>query len=217
MSFGLSTAPQPDETIEKGIGGLPLVQQQGLNTNQQVNLSGFVISSSGFPTGGIPPADGASTSARCISTGGRGFVSLSAGNNTAFVTTDTYIAEVFIPATVTVNGVAVLMGTAAGNGDIAVALANSAGTIVAQSTASTITTGTSTTYTQVSFATPYVAVGPSTYYVCVQGNSTSDKFMTHLAGNFGASLKTSQTFNTFTNITPPTTFTANQGPVADLF
>lgn len=173
-----------------------------------------------FPTGGIakgvPVAGGFTQSARLISTGNRGATSLTQGNDTALVTTDTYIAEIYMEGNVTVNGVAVLMGSVAGNGHLSVALATSAGAVVASS-ATTTTSGTSTTFTQVSFSTPYAAIGPATYYVLVQGDNTSDKIRMHGAGNFGAALQTSQTYGTFTTITPPTTFTTNQGPVADLF
>ncbi|HEX9059104.1 MAG TPA: hypothetical protein VF941_02900 [Clostridia bacterium] len=40
-------APQKDETIEYGMGGLPLVRDQGLNTNQPVNFSGATVDTSG--------------------------------------------------------------------------------------------------------------------------------------------------------------------------
>lgn len=168
------------------------------------------------PTGGIAAAGGFSQSPRCTSTGNRGVTSLTAPHSTAFVTTDTYIAEIFVEGNMTVTGVAVLMGTTAGNGNISVALANSSGVVVASS-ATTTTSGTSTTFTQVALSTPYSIIGPATYYVLVQGANTGDFLGTHVAGNFGASLKTSETYGTFTTITPPTTFTANQGPIADLY
>lgn len=212
------SAPQNDQTIEGMNGGLPGVRQFGLNTNQPVNFSGFQIDATGIvtPASGVAAAGGFTQSPRTLSTGGRGASALTSGTDTAFVTTDTYIAEVFIPANMTVTGVSVLQGTAAGNGHISVALANSTGKVVASS-ATTQTTGSTTTYTQVAFSSPYAAVGPATYYVLVQGDSTSDHIRMHAAGNFGAALKTSETYGTFTTITPPTTFTAAQGPVADLF
>lgn len=196
---------------------LPGVKQNGLNTNKPATF-GSTTSFTGTqtPTGGIAAAGGFSQSPRTISTGNRGATSLTQGTDTAFVTTDTYIAEVFVEGNVTVTGVSVLMGSAAGTGNINVALANSSGVVVASS-ATTTTSGTSTTFTKVPFSTPYSAVGPATYYILVQGSTTSDKIRTHAAGNFGASLKTSETYGTFTTVTAPTTFTANQGPVADLY
>lgn len=197
--------------------------QRALKTALPVTLSSTLavtgattLTGAQTPTGGIGPAGGFTQSPRTISTGNRGATSLTTGTDTAFVTTDTYIAEVFIEGNVTVTGVSVLMGSAAGTGNMNVALANSSGVVVANS-ATTTTSGTSTTYTQVAFTAPYAAIGPATYYVLVQGSTTSDKIRMHPAGNFGAALKTSETYGTFTTVTAPTTFTAAQGPIADLY
>lgn len=196
---------------------LPGVKQNGLNT-QKAATFGSTVSTAGVytPTGGVAAAGGFSQSPRCVSTGNRSVTSLTAPHSTAFVTTDTYIAELFVEGNMTITGAAVLMGTTAGNGHISVALADSTGKVVASS-ATTTTTGTATTFTKVAFSSPYAAVGPATYYLLVQGDSTSDFLGTHVAGVFGASLKTSETYGTFTTVTPPTTFTANQGPIADLY
>ncbi|HEX9060841.1 MAG TPA: hypothetical protein VF941_11735 [Clostridia bacterium] len=198
-------------------------QARGINTLLATTL-GSTLSVTGVttltgavtPTGGVAAAGGFSQSPRLISTGNRGAMALTDGTDTAFVTTDTYIAEVFVEGNVTITGVSVLQGTTAGNGHISVALANSSGVVVASS-ATTTTTGTATTYTKVAFSSTYAAVGPATYYVLVQGDATTDHIRMHAAGNFGAALKTSETYGTFTTITPPTTFTAAQGPIADLY
>lgn len=206
----------------------------GMDTKKNITLHGaanmdlsdstgtFKMPSGGLanaltPTAGVAAAGGLSQSPRCTSTGNRGATSLTQGTDTAFVTTDTYFAETFIEGNVTVTGVSVLMGSVAGNGHMSVALLDSTGKVVAKS-ATTTTTGTSTTYTQVPFTAPFAAVGPATYYVAIQGDSTSDKVRMHAAGNFGAALKTSETYGTFaTTYTVPTTFTAAQGPTADLY
>lgn len=186
-------------------------QARGINTTLGITTGGV-----NTPTGGIAAAGGFTQSPRTISTGNRGATTLTTGTDTAFVTTDTYIAEIFVEGNMTITGVSVLQGTTTGNGNISVALANSSGVVVASSITTT-TTGSATTYTQVPLSTPYAAIGPATYYVLVQGSSTSDHIRMHAAGNFGAALKTSETYGTFTTITPPTTFTAAQGPVADLY
>lgn len=195
----------------------PLIYPAGFNTNKNATFGGTVAVTGEFtPTGGIAAAGSFTQSPRTVSTGGRGATALTTGTDTAFTTTDTYIAEVFIPANMTITGVSVLQGTTTGNGHLSVALANSSGVVVASS-ATTTTTGTATTYTQVAFSSTYAAKGPATYYVLVQGDSTSDHIRMHAAGNFGASLKTSETYGTFTTVTAPTTFTAAQGPIADLY
>lgn len=54
--------PEKDETLEFGIGGLPLVQNQGLNTLQASNLAGFLVDTSGNVTApGTLAATGAIT------------------------------------------------------------------------------------------------------------------------------------------------------------
>ena len=48
-------APTDNQTLEHALGGLPLVLQQGLNTNNAVNFSGFQVSTGGnasVPTSG---------------------------------------------------------------------------------------------------------------------------------------------------------------------
>lgn len=168
------------------------------------------------PTGGVAAAGGFSVSPRTFHTGGMAPSAITSGDDTAFTTTVTYFAEVFVPANATVTGVRVLMGTAAGNGNISVALANSSGTVVASS-ATTTTSGTQTTYTQVAFSTTYAAVGPATYWVLVQGSNTSDKIRTIAAAPAGTGSKTAQTYGTFTSITPTTTWTTGVGPTASLY
>lgn len=129
-------------------------------------------------------------------------------------TTETYIAEVFVPVTVTLTGIAVFNGSDV-TGNTAVALANADGTVVASS-AATAGSGTDA-YQRIPFTTPYTAVGPATYYVLRQQSSTTARYNAHTIGNFGASKKTGETFGTFTTITPPTTFTTALGPVASLY
>lgn len=136
------------------------------------------------------------------------------GNDSTPVITETYIAEVHIPATTTVTGIAAFNGSVA-SGNIKLALADDTGAVVA-STASTAMSGTDA-YQRVPFTAPYVAVGPGTYYVLQQIDNTTARVNSHTLGNFGASKKTGETYGTFTTVTPPTTFTTALGPVAGLY
>lgn len=208
---------------------LPVVKYEGLNTAKNTVLGGtlavtgaatftgaITTTAAQVPTGGVGAAGGFTASPRCLWTGGNAANALTTGTDTAFTTTQTQIAEVYIPSNVTVTGVAVLMGSAAGNGNLNVALANSSGVVVASS-ATTTTSGTSTTFTKVAFSSTYAAVGPATYYVLVQGSNASDKYRGIAAGTFGASAKTSETYGTFTTVSAPTTFTAAAGVHAQLY
>ncbi len=168
------------------------------------------------PTGGIAAAGGFAVAPRNIHTGGISVTQTTDGNDTTPATTETYIAEVFVPCNMTITGIALFNGSATGSGDVTVALANSSGAVVGTQSASTAVSGTDA-FQRVPLGATYAAVGPAVYYVLVQYNNTATRFNTHLLGNFGASKKTAETYGTFTTITPPTTFTANQGPIASLY
>jgi hypothetical protein len=165
------------------------------------------------PNLGLLAAPSQSISARLMHTGG--IISASGGDATPVVT-ETYICEVYVPANASINGVAILNGTAVA-GKIVVGLADSSGDVLANSAlAGTNLSGTNA-YQRVAFTAAYAAKGPATYYVLAQFNNTSARFAVHLLGNFGASKKTGETFGTLTAITPPTTFTEGLGPIASLY
>lgn len=46
-------APDSSTTLEGALGGLPLVQNAGLNTNRAVNLSGFQVTTGGLGSGNV--------------------------------------------------------------------------------------------------------------------------------------------------------------------
>jgi hypothetical protein len=170
-------------------------------------------------TGGTRLSDGLAGAAglgtpTVFHSGGIGANSATMGTDTTPIVTETYIAEVFIPANCTLTGVSVLNGSAVA-GDMQIALADSSGAVVAQ-TASTAAAGTAA-FQKVPFTATYAAKGPAKYYILLQNDNVANRFRSHAVGNFGASKKTGETFGTFTTVTPPTTFTANLGPVADVY
>jgi len=101
------------------------------------------------------------------------------------------------------------------SGNVKYGLFDSAGTNVA-TTASTAMSGTDA-YQQIAFSAPYAAVGPATYYVALQVDNSTARINMHPFGAFPASKKTGETYGTWTSITPPTTFTADVGPMATLY
>lgn len=138
---------------------------------------------------------------------------------TQIVSTDTYYAEVFIPVNTTLTGVSILNGhTTSASQNMTVGLANSAGVIVASSNTTTAQS-TADLYQQIPFTATYQAVGPSKYYIAVQGSATTGFIATHTRGNYGAALKTSETYGTFVTTASysTTTFTTAQGPIADTY
>lgn len=157
---------------------------------------------------------GVATSPRCWHSGGLPARVSTDGTDSTPVITETYIAEVFVPANATLTGIAVMNGSAV-SGNIKLALANSSGAVVA-STASTAQAGIDS-YQRVPFTSTYAAAGPATYFVLLQVDNITARFNSHTFGNFGASKKTGETYGTFTTITPPTTFTTALGPIASLY
>lgn len=149
-----------------------------------------------------------------LHTGGMAPPTTTTGTDTTPSVTETYICEVWVPASKLLTGIALLNGSAVA-GNVKFALADRTGAIVA-STASTAQAGIAA-YQRVAFSAQYLAKGPATYYVLVTFNNTGARFRSHILGNFGASKKTGETYGTHTTITAPTTFTTGQGAIADVY
>lgn len=163
--------------------------------------------------GGIAPALGL-LAPTVFATGGAAATSATMGTDTTPVVTETYVARVFVPLNTTLTGISVLNGSAVA-GNVTVALADSSGTVVAAS-ATTAASGTAA-FQKVPFAAAYAAKGPGEYFVLLQCNNTSNRFRSHAVGNFKAGKLTAQTYGTLPAFTPPTAFTADLGPVADVY
>lgn len=178
------------------------------------------LTSSGVhtPTGGIAAAGGFSASPRNVSIGNLvPAVSTDFTNRTPTIT-EVYIGEVFVPANMTITGVAVFDGSASsGGGNVKMGLANSAGAVVA--TSASTAGGSNDAYALVPFTAPYAAVGPATYYILsIYDTATAGFFNAPPLGSFGCAIQTGQVYATgFTTITAPTTFTANACNVASLY
>ncbi len=202
-----------------------VVREDGLNTNKNVNIGINGVSAALWVSGAITSGGGlgsVTTNSTVFHSGGVGVVATTSLNQKQIVTTETYYAEVFIPANTTITGISVLNGhTTSGSQHTFVGLANSGGTIVAKS-ATTVTQTTADTYQQIPFTAAYSAVGPAKYYICVQGDATTGYIATFGATatqNFGANKVTSETYGTFltTASYATTTYTASLGPVADTY
>lgn len=142
---------------------------------------------------------------------------LTSGTSTTPSATTVYLTQVYIPFNSTLTGVYVNNAGTAGTNKYIVALFNSAGSAVANSTLSGITTSGTSAYQQLAFTGTYAAVGPGLYWIGLYVNGTTDRFYSvpavgQFAGYTGS--LTGQTFGTVAAITPPTSFTADVGPVA---
>lgn len=224
-----------------------VVREDGLNTNKNVNIGingstpnlwvagngtyggtlgvtgAVTLSSTLNVTGAITSPGGQAQAGTAQSTvfhsGGYQAPATTGLTQTQIVTTDTYFCEVFIPDNTTITGISILNGhTTSASQNMFVGLANAAGTIVANSNTTTAQ-GAADAYQQIPFTTPYNAIGPAKYYIAVQGSATTGFIATHTLGNFGATLKTSETYGTFVTTASysTTTFTTARGPVADTY
>lgn len=178
-------------------------------------LAVTTLSASGVitPTGGVAASGGFAVST-VFHSGDAAPSTTTTGTDTTPAVTETYIAEVFVPANCTLTGISLLNGSAVA-GNIKLALANSAGAILAQ-TASTASAGTAG-YQKVPFTAPLAVIGPAKYFILLQNDNVANRYRSHILGNFGASKKTGEVYGTFTAVTPPATFTTNLGPIADTY
>lgn len=141
------------------------------------------------------------------------------GTNTTLVSGTIYWADVYIPRNFTVTGIGVLNGATVGTNNGLVGLYDSAGTLLGNSALAGAVTAGANAFQQRALLTPYEAVGPGRYWVAYQANGTTDTLRTVAASTFIDVLTKSATgtFGTLTALTPPTTFTADVGPIAYVY
>lgn len=194
----------------------------GLTSTAGTTTLGATVATTIAPTGAITPTGGikgvsGSLTASCFTlhSGGIGVTAVATGTDATAVNTETYIVEFFVPVTTTFTGVSILhLATSTGN--VQFAIADRAGTVVAASTTAATAAVAAAAYQQVPFSAAVTLTGPDSYFLLMQ-NSASNHFRAHTIGNFRAGKKVGETFGTFTNVTVPTGFTANLGPIADLY
>jgi hypothetical protein len=172
------------------------------------------------PTGGLYNTSGAvATFAQyVVHTGGEAARASTDGTDATPSTTETYLAVIYVPVSMTVTGVSIFNGSATGSGNITVYIGTTAGAQVTGAlSASTAISGTDA-YQRVPFSAPITLPGPASYFVLSQYNNTSSRFNTHVFGDFPAGKLTSTTYGTFpAAFSAPTTFTTGLGPIASLY
>lgn len=192
--------------------------QYGIWADTGVSLSNITIASSNNISGTQVAAIGGAIvplSPRNLAT----CASPSVGfTNQTPVNTEVYTAEILVPATVGINGVAIQRGTVS-SGNVKVGLADSSGNVVATS-ASTLVTGADGDFQQVPFTSVFYAAAPATYYALTFYDNSTVRARSITTGNCGAGKLTGQTYATgfVSNVLlAPTTFTTALGPVANLY
>lgn len=130
--------------------------------------------------------------------------------------TTLYLTQIWVPHNVTLTGIGVLNAATVGTNKYIVALFNSSGVPVANSSTAGILTAGASAFQQVPFTGTYSALGPRTYWVGVYVNGVTDRY--YAIPTIGQALGlagtvTGQTFGLVTTVVLPTTFTADVGPV----
>lgn len=174
----------------------PVQEERGIRTNFGMYPSAGSFTS--FYTGGVTP------------------LSTTSGTDKTPADGTVFISAVNIPANTTVTGVSYSIGTVGGTDKAIAMLFDSDGTLVANSAVAGTTVGTTATFQRLAFTSTYSAVGPGLYFVGIQMNGTTARLRTHAAGDHPTDA-ISQTFGTPVDITIPTTFTADEGPIAVLY
>lgn len=189
-----------------GTGTVALIKADGSNV---VTIPGAVT-----PSAGITPAAGSFAGHWGANFGP---TSATVGTSTQGVANKQWISPLWIPANVTLTGLAYLIGTTGGTDKAIVSLYNNAGTLVANSTTAGggTTVGTAANLQSLDFTATYAAVGPARYFAAVQTNGTTAFIRTVPAfcslGPVGS--QTNASAVPAATITPPTSFVADTGPI----
>jgi hypothetical protein len=128
-----------------------------------------------------------------------------------------YYSSTVIGSKVGITGIEVLVGSTGGSDLWIFELHDSTGALVATTTISGTTAGTANLFQRIAFADIYLAE-PGTYYIAVQSNGTTAKLGTFASAGLPISTGSATgAFGTSAAITPPTTYTANLGPIAQVY
>lgn len=143
----------------------------------------------------------------------------SLGTSAVHVAGSWYRAEIFVPHVASWTGINVLNGATVGTDNVMVGLWDSAGNLIANSATTGVLSAGANAFQSHAFVAP-VLLAPGRYFVGVQCNGTTATTRRWAAAN-GGNLMTSITAGTFGTVpatfTPPTTFTADVGPIAALY
>ena len=146
-------------------------------------------------------------------------IAATSGTDSACTNGTAYVGTLNIPGNCTITGLEYLIGSVGGTDKVIVSLHDEGGAVLANSAVAGVTVGTAANTQQVPFTAAVTVVGPCKVFVALTFNGTTAKFRTIPAFCHGGILGNSvtQTFGTVAAFTPPTTFTADKVPVANLY
>jgi len=140
------------------------------------------------------------------------------GTSTTPVAGTLYIADVVIERDMVVHGIGALIGGTGGTDKFIYALYDSAGNLVGNTATAGVTVGTLNTCQEI-LLTNEVSIKAGQYFIGVQLNGTTARLRTMATATFitPSTDSVAGTFATLPNITVPTTFTADKGPIAYVY
>ena len=176
--------------------------------------STFAVTGATTLTGGVVPIAGIPTP---LWGGGLAPAAATTGTSTQGIANQQWISPVWVPANVTLTGLAFLIATTGGTDKAIVSFYNNAGTLVANSTtaSSGTTVGTAANIQSLAFTSTYAAVGPARYWASVQTNGTT-AYIRIIAAQTSVALvgtKTNTVSLPAATVTVPTGFIADTGPI----
>jgi hypothetical protein len=127
-----------------------------------------------------------------------------------------YYSSIVIGNPATLTGIQAMVGTTGGSDTWVFELHSPTGVLLAASAATTA--GTASTWQRLAFTATYNLTVPGTYWLVVQSNGTTAKLATlnsDVNPTFTGSATGTQ--GVAASITPPTTYTANLGPMATVY
>lgn len=139
------------------------------------------------------------------------------GTNTTSVSGTVWYADVFIPLPGTLlTGIGILNGTTIGTDNGLVSLYDTNGVLLANSALAGALTAGANAFQQYAFTATYTTLKPGRFFIGYQTNGTTATFRSVATATWVDVLtgSTAGVFGTLPAITPPTTFTADKGPVA---
>lgn len=181
-------------------------------TFPQMTVTGPITAAGGVfsPPNGVPPLFVSN-----INIGPTPLVSI--GSNTADVSGQLWITDIFIPVSETITKIAFLTGGFSTADKFIVAIYDSTGKLLTTSALTGVAISGTNTFQVQTLLSAVTLNGPGTYYVAIQGNGTDGgAILTLIPPNIGhrTSIVPPGTFGTIpASITLPTTYTIAQGPI----
>jgi hypothetical protein len=187
-----------------------IVETKTAPTFPEITVSG----ASNF-TGGVKPLSGP----QGIFAGNWNPVAATSGTDTTPAEKKLFVTSFFLPANKKIKGIGYLVGSVGGTNKAVAGLFNSSGTLLGHSSETTegTTVGTAAEMQELNLTAEYSAIGPAQYFIGITMNGGTARLRTIPKNTAGSNILSEEITiaakNVLANITVPTAFTADRGPV----